>query len=177
MIATPPKVDSEAPDRVRPSGEGHLMMTRLLLEAETPVPVAKEEVAPVIFRTYDIRGVVEDVLTESAVEQIGKALGTMAHEKGQQGIVVARDGRVSSPMLGEALIKGLRSTGRDVIDIGVVPTPVLYFATYHLETGSGVMITGSHNAPEYNGLKMMLAGDTLSGDDIAETNSKSRSFW
>lgn len=133
---------------------------------------AQEEIAPVIFRTYDIRGVVEETLTESAVEQIGKAIGTMAHEQGQQGIVVARDGRLSSPMLGEALIKGLRSTGRDVIDIGVVPTPVLYFATYHLETGSGVMITGSHNAPEYNGLKIMLAGKTLSGDDIAEIQNR-----
>lgn len=139
---------------------------------DIPEAPAKEEVSPVIFRTYDIRGVVEDALTESAVEQIGKALGTMAHEQGQQGIVVARDGRVSSPMLGEALIKGLRSTGRDVIDIGVVPTPVLYFATYHLETGSGIMITGSHNAPEYNGLKMMLAGSTLSGDDITEIKNR-----
>jgi phosphomannomutase/phosphoglucomutase len=169
MIATPPKVDSEAPTE---QAIGEDLDDTPSSEAETPVPVAKEEVAPVIFRTYDIRGVVEDVLTESAVEQIGKALGTMAHEKGQQGIVVARDGRVSSPMLGEALIKGLRSTGRDVIDIGVVPTPVLYFATYHLETGSGVMITGSHNAPEYNGLKMMLAGDTLSGDDIKQIQSR-----
>lgn len=133
---------------------------------------AKEEISPVIFRTYDIRGVVEDTLTESAVEQIGKAIGTMAHEQGQQGIVVARDGRLSSPMLGDALIRGLRSTGRDVIDIGVVPTPVLYFATYHLETGSGVMITGSHNAPEYNGLKIMLAGKTLSGDEIKQIQSR-----
>lgn len=170
MIAKPPKPEPEAviessstkgiDDDTPPSG------------TDIPEAAAKEEVSSVIFRTYDIRGVVEDALTESAVEQIGKALGTMAHEQGQQGIVVARDGRLSSPMLGEALIKGLRSTGRDVIDIGVVPTPVLYFATYHLETGSGIMITGSHNAPEYNGLKMMLAGNTLSGDDIAEIKNR-----
>ena len=169
MIAVPPKADSEA-------------VTEQPVENETdddtppggtdiPQAAASEEIPPVIFRAYDIRGVVDDTLTESAVEQIGKAIGTMAHEQGQQGIVVARDGRLSSPMLGEALIKGLRSTGRDVIDIGVVPTPVLYFATYHLETGSGVMLTGSHNAPEYNGLKTMLAGKALSGDDIKEIQS------
>ena len=137
-----------------------------------PEEPAKADIPSVIFRAYDIRGIVDDTLTESAVEEIGKAIGTMAHEQGQQGIVVARDGRLSSPMLGEALIKGLRSTGRDVIDIGIVPTPVLYFATYHLETGSGVMITGSHNAPEYNGLKIMLAGKALSGDDIKEIQSR-----
>ncbi|MGB1800196.1 MAG: phosphomannomutase/phosphoglucomutase [Gammaproteobacteria bacterium] len=171
MIAKPQKAKPEAVAEESPSVIGANDDTP---PAGTDVPdlPAKEEVSPVIFRTYDIRGIVEDVLTESAVEQIGKALGTMAHEQGQQGIVVARDGRLSSPMLGDALIKGLRSTGRDVIDIGLVPTPVLYFATYHLETGSGVMITGSHNAPEYNGLKMMLAGNTLSGDDIAEIQKR-----
>ncbi len=170
MIARPPAkleaVTKEPPSEDNVSDDTPPAGTDI---AETS---AKEEIAPVIFRTYDIRGVVEETLTESAVEQIGKAIGTMAHEQGQQGIVVARDGRLSSPMLGEALIKGLRSTGRDVIDIGVVPTPVLYFATYHLETGSGVMITGSHNAPEYNGLKIMLAGKTLSGDEIAEIQNR-----
>ena len=132
----------------------------------------KEQIAPVIFRAYDIRGVVGESLTDSAVNEIGRAIGSMANERGQQGIVVARDGRTSSPELCEALISGLRSTGRDVIDIGMVPTPVLYFATHHLETGSGVMITGSHNGAEYNGLKIMLAGDTLGGDDIKEIQSR-----
>ena len=142
-------------------------------EQETaPAEVEQIQIAPVIFRAYDIRGVVGDTLTEAAVYEIARAIGTMAHERGQQGIVVARDGRNSSPELSEALIKGLRSTGRDVIDIGLVPTPVLYFATHHLETGSGVMITGSHNAPEYNGLKIMLAGTTLSGDDIKEIQNR-----
>jgi phosphomannomutase / phosphoglucomutase len=144
--------------------------------AEKGAAPAEEEkplqIAPVIFRAYDIRGIVGETLTEEAVYEIGRAIGSMALEQGQQGIVVARDGRVSSPMLGESLIKGLRSTGRDVIDIGVVPTPVLYFATYHLETGSGIMITGSHNAAEYNGLKIMLAGKTLSGDEIKEIQSR-----
>ena len=169
MISKPPTTESEATtesvaakqdDDTPPAG------------TDIPQAESKTEIAPVIFRAYDIRGIVDDTLTESAVEEIAKALGTIAHEQGQQGIVVARDGRLSSPMLGDALIKGLRSTGRDVIDIGVVPTPVLYFATYHLETGSGIMITGSHNAPEYNGLKIMLAGKTLSGDDIKQIQSK-----
>ncbi len=165
-IVMPEKVDSEAvtepvPDAVSedntpPGGTA------------IPESVDKEAIDPVIFRAYDIRGVVETSLTSEAVFQIAKAIGSMAHEQGQQGIVVARDGRVSGQMLGESLIKGLRETGCDVIDIGMVPTPVLYFATHHLETGSGIMITGSHNAPEYNGLKIMLAGKTLSGDEIKE---------
>jgi len=171
------------------SGEDVTMMAVPLAESEAVTEAIDEEpasseqneaekkddrlqIAPVVFRAYDIRGVVDESLTEEAVCEIGKAIGTIAHEQGQQGIVVARDGRVSSPMLGEALIKGLRSSGRDVIDIGVVPTPVLYFATYHLETSSGVMITGSHNAPEYNGLKIMLADKTLSGDDIKDIQNR-----
>lgn len=141
-------------------------------EENTPSEPEQSQIAPVIFRAYDIRGVVGETLTEAAVYEIARAIGTMAHERGQQGIVVARDGRDSSPELCEALIKGLTSTGRDVIDIGMVPTPVLYFATHHLETGSGVMVTGSHNAAEYNGLKIMLGGNTLSGDDIKDIQSR-----
>ena len=141
-------------------------------QESTPSEPEQPQIAPVIFRAYDIRGVVGETLTESAVYEIARAIGTMAHERGQQGIVVARDGRDSSPELCEALIKGLTSTGRDVIDIGMVPTPVLYFATHHLETGSGVMVTGSHNAAEYNGLKIMLGGNTLSGDDIKDIQSR-----
>lgn len=141
---------------------------------EESAPETKQ-ISPVIFRAYDIRGIVGDSLTEEAVYEIGRAIGSMAHERGQQGLAVARDGRTSSPALSEALIKGLTSTGRDVIDIGMVPTPVLYFATYHLETGSGVMVTGSHNAGEYNGLKIMLGGSTLSGDDIKEIQNRANS--
>ncbi|MEN8215942.1 MAG: phosphomannomutase/phosphoglucomutase [Pseudomonadota bacterium] len=126
-----------------------------------------------IFRAYDIRGIVpsrqeigEDALTPAIVEQIGQAIGSEAAASGQQKVVVARDGRLSGPALIEALIKGLQATGRDVINIGMVPTPVLYFATYHLNTGSGVMLTGSHNPPNYNGLKIMIGGEALSGDRI-----------
>lgn len=134
---------------------------------ETPINITKE-INDIIFRAYDIRGIVGDTLTVEAVYSIGRALGTLAERKGQKKICVGRDGRVSSPELADALKKGLMEAGREVIDIGLVPTPVLYFSTYHLETGSGVMITGSHNAPEYNGLKIMLDGQTLFGENIQE---------
>ncbi|OED39203.1 phosphoglucomutase [Chromatiales bacterium (ex Bugula neritina AB1)] len=119
-----------------------------------------------IFRAYDIRGVVADALTPDAVEQIGRAFGSESLARGNSTVALARDGRLSGPALVEALAKGIQSTGCDVINIGMVPTPVLYFATYHLETGTGIMVTGSHNPPEYNGLKMMIGGDTLFGEGI-----------
>jgi len=128
--------------------------------------IISTEVSPVIFRKYDIRGVVGESLTVAIVEKIGAAIGSEALELGQQKIVVGRDGRRSSPELTEALIKGLQLSGRDVIDIGMVPTPVLYFATHFLDAHSGVMVTGSHNGPEYNGLKIVLAHNTLSEDAI-----------
>jgi phosphomannomutase/phosphoglucomutase len=125
-------------------------------------------IAPEIFKAYDIRGIVDRTLTESAAESVGRALGTMATAKGVKKFVVGRDGRLSGPKLAAALTRGLNAAGMDVVDIGVVATPMVYFATHHLHTGSGVMVTGSHNPPEYNGLKMMVAGDTLSGDTIQE---------
>lgn len=121
-----------------------------------------------IFRAYDIRGVVADALTPEACEQIGRAFGSEALARGQKVVNLARDGRLSGPDLIAALAKGIQSTGCDVINIGMVPTPVLYFSTYHLETGTGIMVTGSHNPPEYNGLKMMIGGDTLFGDGIQD---------
>jgi len=125
-----------------------------------------------IFRAYDIRGVSGKTLTSAWVYEIGRAIGSEAEARGQQGIVVGRDGRTSSPELADALIRGLRASGRNVIDIGLVPTPVLYFATHHLNTGSGVMITGSHNGPEYNGLKIVLGGETLAGDAIQSLHKR-----
>lgn len=119
-----------------------------------------------IFRAYDIRGVVTDTLTPDVVREVGRAFGSEALARGQKTVAIGRDGRLSGPALAKALTEGLRSTGVDVIDIGMVPTPVLYFATYHLDTGTGIMITGSHNPPEYNGLKMMIGGDALFGDGI-----------
>ena len=125
-------------------------------------------IAESIFKAYDIRGIVDDTLTVEAVELIGKAYGSEAQAQSQQTVVIARDGRLSSPKIADALSRGLRSTGCDVIDIGMVPTPVLYFATHVLKTGTGIMITGSHNPPQYNGLKMVLATNTLYGETIQE---------
>ena len=119
-----------------------------------------------IFRAYDIRGIVETALTPDAVRQIGQAFATEARNQNQSTVVIARDGRLSSPMLSQALSEGLRTGGCDVIDVGMVPTPVLYYATHKLETGTGIMITGSHNPPQYNGIKMMMDGHTLYGDGI-----------
>jgi len=119
-----------------------------------------------IFRAYDIRGVVETALTPDAVTQIGQAFATEARAQGQSTVVIARDGRLSSPDLASALSKGLRAGGCNVIDIGMVPTPVLYYATHKLQTGTGIMVTGSHNPPQYNGLKMLVAGHTFYGDSI-----------
>ncbi|MDH5516498.1 MAG: phosphomannomutase/phosphoglucomutase [Gammaproteobacteria bacterium] len=121
-----------------------------------------------IFKAYDIRGVVDETLTLEAVELIGRAYGSEAQQQSQQTIVIARDGRLSSPAIAAALSKGLQASGCDVIDIGRVPTPVLYYATHILKTSSGIMITGSHNPPQYNGLKMVLAGHTLYGDTIQQ---------
>ena len=122
--------------------------------------------APEIFKAYDIRGIVDRTLTVEAVEAIGQAIGSEAQARGKRAVCIGRDGRLSGPALAQALSRGLHQSGVDVIDIGRVTTPILYFATHHLGTGSGVMVTGSHNPPDYNGLKMVLAGETLSGDDI-----------
>lgn len=119
-----------------------------------------------IFRAYDIRGIVTSSLTPDIVREIGAALGTSVLAKGEQHILIARDGRLSGPKLATALSEGIVSTGCNVIDLGMVPTPVLYFATYHLGYPSGVMITGSHNPPDYNGLKMIIQGEALYGESI-----------
>lgn len=126
-----------------------------------------------IFRAYDIRGIVDDTLTETGVQQIGRAIGSEARSRGESTVVVARDGRLSGPRLLAALTRGLLSSGCDVVDIGMVPTPVLYFATHVLEgTASGVMVTGSHNPPDYNGFKIVLGGETLSGDAITALHTR-----
>lgn len=117
-----------------------------------------------MFRAYDIRGVVETDLTPDCVQRIGQALGTLYPQSPP--VVIARDGRLSSRTLARHLGQGLQSSGRAVVDIGEVPTPVLYYAAHTLDTGAGVMVTGSHNPPEYNGLKIMMDGKTLHGDGI-----------
>jgi len=132
----------------------------------------KTEVTSSIFRAYDIRGITNKTLTADIVNKIGQALGSEAQERGQHKIVVARDGRLSGPELSQALIRGLQQTGREVVDIGRAPTPVLYFASHYLGNGSGVMLTGSHNPPEYNGLKMMLRGETLHDESINQLKTR-----
>jgi len=120
-----------------------------------------------IFRAYDIRGIAGKTLTLEAARAVGRALGSMAAE-----FAVGRDGRSSGPALVDALCEGLQASGANVVDVGMAPTPVIYFAAHHLGCGSCVAVTGSHNPPEYNGLKMVVQGHTLSGDEIQALRSR-----
>jgi phosphomannomutase / phosphoglucomutase len=120
-----------------------------------------------IFRAYDIRGVVDETITPEVITLLGRAIGSAVQEQGERSIITARDGRLSAPLLIEALHRGLRESGCDVIHIGQVPSPVLYFATRTLKTHSGVVLTASHNPANYNGLKIILAGKSLSEEAIA----------
>jgi phosphomannomutase/phosphoglucomutase len=141
----------------------------LLGEAPAARPAAKapaSTLSPEIFRAYDVRGVVGKGLSKEVAKLLGQAIGSEAQARGDSKVVVGRDGRLSGPELSAALIEGLRASGCDVIDVGMVPTPVLYFAAKTIASGSGVMVTGSHNPPDYNGFKIMLAGDTLAGPEI-----------
>ncbi len=121
-----------------------------------------------IFKAYDIRGIVGKSLTEDIAFAVGRAIASEARARGVNRVVVARDGRLSGPALLDRLAAGLMAGGCDVIDIGRVPTPVLYFATHHLGTHTGIMVTGSHNPPDYNGFKIVVAGETLSGAAIQD---------
>lgn len=121
-----------------------------------------------IFRAYDIRGVVGDTLDAGVAEHIGQAIGTLMHDKDLPDIVVGRDGRLSGPDMVAGLVAGLRKAGRNVIDIGQAPTPLVYFGSYFLRTGCCVAVTGSHNPPDYNGFKIVVGGETLSGDTITD---------
>jgi phosphomannomutase/phosphoglucomutase len=121
-----------------------------------------------IFRQYDIRGLVDQDLTPASVELLGKAIGTYYRQKGVKEVALGRDCRLSSPALAEAIARGLEATGCQVIDLQTIPTPLLYFAVYYKNIESGLMITGSHNPPEYNGFKLMIGHDTLYGDQIQE---------
>ena len=130
--------------------------------ANPDLPALPEE----IFKAYDIRGIVGETLTAENILLIGHAIGSEAKARGLSSIVFARDGRLSGPELGKALVTGLLASGLKVIDIGMLPTPTLYYAAAELSNGTGVMLTGSHNPSNYNGIKMVLGGDTLSGDVI-----------
>ena len=121
---------------------------------------------PEIFKAYDIRGIVGRTLTPAIVTQIGQGIGSLVRRAGRDSIAIGRDGRLSGPELSDALAKGILASGANVIDLGMVATPMTYFAAHELGTGCSTMVTGSHNPPDYNGLKMVIDDDALSGDGI-----------
>ena len=123
---------------------------------------------PKIFREYDIRGIVDKDLNLEFVEFLGRGIGTYFRGHGKKKVALGRDARLSSPDYAEAVTRGLLSTGCSVVDIGLVPTPLLYFAVFYKKNEAAVMITGSHNPPEYNGFKMMVGEETLYGETIQE---------
>lgn len=122
--------------------------------------------SPSIFKAYDIRGIIGTTLDADIARKIGWAFGAAVRAKGESKVVIGRDGRLSGPELAAALAQGLQAAGVDVIDVGMVATPMLYFATHVLDAKSGVMVTGSHNPPNYNGFKMVLAGEAIYGATI-----------
>ena len=130
---------------------------------------------PEIFKAYDIRGIVGKTLTPAIIEVIGRAIGSELRERGRDTLVIGRDGRLSGPELSAAMAQGIRAAGVNVIDVGCVATPMLYFAAHHFDTLSGAMITGSHNPPQYNGIKIMLAGETLAGAAIQALRARAES--
>lgn len=144
--------DSDAPRRSKPAAA---MRSGVALDRS-------------IFRAYDVRGVVGKTLDRGVAVLLGHAIGTLMHEREQTDIVVGRDGRLSGPEMVDGLIEGLRAAGRNVTDIGEAATPVVYFAAFHLRTGSCVAVTGSHNPPDYNGFKIVVGGETLSGGSITD---------
>ena len=161
----------------RAGGIDHIKKKAAIREVDSDVPIEEEistpaevpapiEIPAGIFRAYDVRGIVGEALTADIVYEIGRAVGSEAYEKGQQTVIIARDGRESSPEFAEALCNGLLASGRDVVNLGLVPTPVLYFATHHLGSNSGVIVTGSHNPANYNGLKFVIDGNVLSSEAI-----------
>src|SRR5438270_4658457 len=124
-------------------------------------------IAQGIFRQYDIRGIVGKDLTVDAARAIGAAYAAYLADHGTRGsVVVSRDNRPSGAMLRDALVEGITTSGMDVIDIGVVPTPLNYWALHHVESVGGIQITGSHNPPEYNGFKLSLGTGSMHGEDI-----------
>ncbi|WP_108470289.1 phosphomannomutase/phosphoglucomutase [Rhodanobacter thiooxydans] len=156
--------EAEAPDLPLPARQS------APARAKPPEPSAAAAVGvdPSIFRAYDVRGVVGKTLNKEVARALGQSIGTLMAEKGLREIVVGRDGRLSGPELAGALAEGLREAGVDVIDIGAVPTPVVYYATYRFNTGCGVAVTGSHNPPDYNGFKIVVGGETLSEGAIQD---------
>ncbi len=137
-------------------------------EPSAPAPAGQVLIDKSIFRAYDIRGIVGKTLDAGVAELIGQSIGSLMTERGLHDIIVGRDGRLSGPDMIDGLVRGLRKTGRNVVDIGLAATPVVYFAAYQLRTGCCVAVTGSHNPPDYNGFKIVVGGETLSGKAIED---------
>jgi phosphomannomutase/phosphoglucomutase len=154
-------LEAAPPEPVKPPATARL-------EAIKRASAAPATVDPTIFRAYDVRGVVDKSLTRDVARLLGQAIGTVMRERGLLEIVVGRDGRLSGPELAGSLSDGLREAGVDVIDLGAVPTPVVYYAAFRFNTGCGVAVTGSHNPPEYNGFKIVVGGETLSEGAIQD---------
>ncbi|MES9856045.1 MAG: phosphomannomutase/phosphoglucomutase [Sedimenticola sp.] len=146
--------------------EGDTSAPPATAEVATPLALVGEGASGSPFGIHEISGVIGINMTEAIAQDIGRAIGSEAYEQGQQTVIVARDGRDSSIGLSKALCEGLEASGRDVVDIGLVPTPVLYFATHFLGSNTGVMITGGCKAAEYNGMNVIIAGEALNGDSI-----------
>jgi len=121
---------------------------------------------PTILREYDIRGIVGETLTAKDADALGRSFGSVLAERGGSSVAVGFDGRLSSPELVDALVRGLRSTGAAVVNVGMGPTPMLYYATRELGTDAGIMVTGSHNPPDYNGFKRVLFNKAFWGPEL-----------
>ena len=161
LLSTAAEVDDDNPLDIADDNPDALDLDMVdMAEPETSVRI-DVKVSPQIFRAYDIRGIVGENLDKDVAHAIGMAIGSEARDKGESSMLLARDGRHSSPDLAQSLAEGIMASGVNVIDIGMVPTPVLYYATKTLHSRSGVMVTGSHNPAEYNGFKIVIADETL----------------
>ncbi|CAG7856927.1 partial Phosphomannomutase/phosphoglucomutase, partial [biofilm metagenome] len=166
LAAETKKIIQDSPYQVEEVESIPIAKSPVNTEPQAVVKVDEIDPADAIFRAYDIRGIAGEALNAQMVNNIGKAFASEAKEKGCRTVVIGRDGRLSSPELADALAKGILSTGCHVLDVGMVPTPVLYFVAQHTDGRTGIMITGSHNPSKYNGLKMMMKGETLAGQRV-----------
>jgi phosphomannomutase/phosphoglucomutase len=170
-VAAPESEEVPLPARIKSASapvDGAASAERPMAALPSPSPTSTIKLDPGIFRAYDVRGVVGKTLDNDVAHALGQSIGALMAEKGLREIVVGRDGRLSGPELAGALSDGLRAAGIDVIDIGTVPTPVVYYAAFRYNTGCCVAVTGSHNPPDYNGFKIVVGGETLSEGAIQD---------
>ena len=176
-------IGSHPPERTLPGANPKVSFAGTEADLDLDLDLAEDYIVPGdperqadmphhVFRAYDIRGNADTELTDELVRKIGMAIGTIAGERGEQTVIVGCDGRVSTPRIKSVLLRALMAAGRDVVDIGLVPTPLLYFATRRLNYHSGVMITGSHNPADQNGLKIVMNQETIAAGGIAEIRDR-----